>query len=193
MKKIISYSLFLFLSLAFVVSCGPSHDYTNEFKAIESCRADLVRLDSTLSLIKPAEVDNLVLNVNNTSGFVQSAVNKIGETIDFKTAEMLTEFRSLRKPLDAVSKNSNLIRTSIDSTAKNLERLENDLRKNTLSEGLSAADCVKRERENLDALAEQTQIVINNYVNSKLAFDSLQPKVMTYAQQLNAKITAQPK
>ncbi len=193
MKKIVLFILPVITCMSLFVACGPSADYSNELKAIEGCRVDLTRLDSTLSLVKPDDVEKLTLQINNVSGFTQTAINKIGDTLDFKTAEMLTDFRALRKPLEAVSENYKLIRTAIDSTGKNLEHLENDLRKNTLSEGLVAADCVKRERENLDALAEQTQIVINNYVNSKLAFDSLQPKVMTYAQQLNTKITAQPK
>jgi hypothetical protein len=180
-------------SVGFLTACGPSQDYTAELKTIEMCRADLVRLDSTISLVKPDQVENLTLQINNTSSFTQTAINKIGKTIDFKTAEMLTEFRALRKPFEGVSENYELIRASIDSTAKNLESLEHDLKKNTLAEGLTAAECVKRERANIDALAEQTQIVINNYVNSKLAFDTLQPKVMNYAQQLNLQLAPQPK
>lgn len=171
----------------FLFSCGGSgHD--KEIGEIGKLRGLLQQSDSVLGKIDREEAERLGTEVRNNSQFIQFNINKVGDTLDFKTGLLLTDYRSLLKSFETAEETHKKLKSAVDSTRQNLENLEYDLKNNTLAQGLTPEGCVEQETEQVNAIFERSKEINSLLNNAKGSYDTLAPKIADYIKLLNVKL-----
>lgn len=162
--------------------------YEKELKEIETLRAKLSQSDSLLGKIDVESAERLGTEIRNNSQFVQFNINKIGDSIDFKTGTMMSHYGSLLRSFETVEKTHERLQSAIDSTRQNLDNLEYDLKHNSLAQGLTPAGSVELESEQVTAIYERSEQIRSMLDNAKKGYDTLAPKITGYMQFLNQRL-----
>lgn len=157
---------------------------------IKDLRVKLAGTDSVLASVNRDEIDRLEAEVKNNSQFIQFNVGKVGDTLDFKTALLLTDYRALRKQFAGYSEDHKRLTAAVDSASKSLDNLEHDLMNNTLAEGLTPEGSLKQEEEQVKQMYDFAVDLRSGYTAAKLEHDTLAPKISDYMKLLNEKLAA---
>jgi len=144
--------------------------------------------DLLLKNVDHEMAERLGTEVKNNSQFIQFNINKIGDTIDFKTALFLSNYKALLEGFEGIAENGDRLEIAIDSTKKTLDNLEHDIVNNTLAKGLTAAGCIKQEEEHVDEMYEYAGTMRSTLDKAKAGYDTLTPKVNEYMKVLNQKL-----
>lgn len=172
---------------AFLFSCnGTVHK--EEIEEIGNLRSVLQQSDSVLGKIDREEAERLGTEVRNNSQFIQFNINKVGDTLDFKTGLLLTDYRSLLKSFETAEETHKKLKSAVDSTRMNLDNLEYDLKNNTLAQGLTPEACVEQETEQVNAIFDRSKEIYTLLNNAKGSYDTLAPKIADYIKLLNVKL-----
>jgi hypothetical protein len=181
---------FIYLSLlAFVLTvaaCKKEHE--KELGQLKEIRTLLVRTDSSLAKINREELEETETEIKNNSQFIQFNINQIGDTLDFKTALFLTDYRTLRTDYEIVISMHKRASAAVDSAQKNLDNLEHDLQNNSLAEGLTAEGAVEREGEQAEELFKATETIWLKLRQTEKNYATLAPKIKEYMAQLNQRL-----
>jgi hypothetical protein len=187
-KSVIKKHLIIGIIIAaFLSSCkGESHD--KEMTDINNLRIKLVRTDSILKKIDQEEAERLATELKNNSQFIQFNINKIGDTIDFKTSLLLNNYHSLLPAFEAVADNHKKIAAAVDSTNTSLNYLEHDIQNNSLAKNLTPEGCIEQEEEQVNEMYEYAATLRPSFDKAKKGYDSLSPKIADYMKSLNQKL-----
>lgn len=168
-------------------SCrGEQHE--KEIAQINSMRNKLEMTDLLLKNVDLEMAERLGTEVKNNSQFIQFNINKIGDTIDFKTAVFLSNYKALLEGFEGVAENGERLEIAIDSTEKTLNNLEHDIVNNSLAKGLTAEGCLKQEEEHVNEMYEYAGTMRPILEKAKASYDTLTPKVNDYMKLLNQKL-----
>lgn len=176
----------LAITALFFACKGESHD--KEITEIGKLRNVLMQSDSVLGKIDREDAERLGTEVRNNSQFIQFNINKLGDTLDFKTALLLTDYRSLLKSFETAEETHKKLKSAVDSTRMNLENLEHDLKNNSLAQGLTPEGCVEQETEQVNAIYERSKEIRSMLEGAKGSYDTLNPKISAYMKELNLKL-----
>ncbi len=176
-----------FVLAAFLFACkGEQHE--KEIGEINGLRAKLGKTDSLLKNVDQDMAERLGTEVKNNSQFIQFNINKIGDTLDFKTALFLSNYKMLLEGFESVSENGELLEVAVDSTEKTLNDLEHDISNNSLAKGLTAEGSIKEEQEHVDEMYEYASRMRSTLANVKASYDTLTPRVNEYMKTLNQRL-----
>jgi hypothetical protein len=167
-------------ALTLLAGCGTPA--ANEKAATEADQLQIAlgSADSILQKIDLEKVENTAQTIKNNAQFIQASIPKMGDTLDFGTALFLTDYRSLYKDFEVVEKNHRLLRQAIDSSRINLGNLANDLRSNSLTEGLTPDSAVAYEKRQAAQLRTFADDIQKRYAIATVQYDSLVPRVNQY-------------
>ena len=188
MKKHLFYIAFAALAFS-----GCKNPYEKELAQLEAVRKTLSAADSVLAITNAAEAERLAKEVRNNLQLVQFNINKIGDTIDFKTALLLTEFRSLAKSLESVEKSHKRIGMAVDSAANNLGNLEHDLMNKSLAKEFTAEAAVAAERRQAEDLYGRAKNLPLQLSTIKAGYDTLAPAINNYLAELKRRLAEKTK
>jgi hypothetical protein len=175
------------LGLTLLGSCnGAKHK--EQLEEIDGLRKKLVRVDSVLATVDREEAERLGTEVRNNSQFIQFNVNKIGDTLDFKTALFLTNYRSLLRGFETVDETHKQIGSAVDSISNNLNNLQHDIENNSLAQGLTPEGCIEQEEEQINEVYEKAGELRSILQGAKAGYDTLAPKVRDYMAELSIKL-----
>lgn len=174
------------IAALFFACNGETHD--TEIAEIGKLKIVLQQSDSVLGKMDREEAERLGTEVRNNSQFIQFNINKIGDTLDFKTALLLTDYRSLLKSFETAEETHKKLKSAVDSTRVNLENLEYDLKNNSLAQGLTPQSCVEQETEQVNAIYDRSKEINTLLENAKGSYDTLAPKIVEYMKALNLKL-----
>jgi hypothetical protein len=181
MKKVILYGTLI--AAAFVACNSVSHE--KELAEINKLRALLLKTDSLLGTVDHEEAEQLATEVKNNSQFIQFNITQIGDTIDFQTGVMISDYRALLKSFEIVDDSYKSLSSAVDSVAKNLDNLEHDLKNNSLSNSLTPEGCIAQEKDQANTIYERAGEIRSMQIEAKTKYDSLAPKIKDYMLQLN--------
>lgn len=183
-KKHLIYMIVIAASLA---ACKRIN-YDKELAEINSLRAKLNQTDSILKIADREEAERFATELKNNTQFIQFNINKIGDTLDFKSALLLNNYRSLLPAFEAFVADHKKLSTAIDSTGKTLDNLVHDLQNNSLAKNLSAQTSVLQEKEQVNEMYEYAGIMRSNLKRAKSGYDTLTPKIAEYMKSLNQQL-----
>jgi hypothetical protein len=183
----------LFIVIVAVAMLAACKNEKNEkaLAGIKDLRVKLAGTDSILASVDRSEIDKLESEVKNNSQFIQFNVGKVGDTLDFKTALLLTDYRALRKQFAGYSEDHKRLTAAVDSASKSLDNLEHDLMNNTLAEGLTPEGSLKQEEEQVNQMYDFALDLRSGFTAAKLEHDTLAPKISDYMRLLNEKLATQ--
>ncbi|HEU4716543.1 MAG TPA: hypothetical protein VFU15_01865 [Bacteroidia bacterium] len=185
--KTTAHLLFGMIVAAFLGGCkGPAYD--KELGEVSALRTKLDAADSMLKGIDVEMTEKLAEETESNFSYIQVAIAKIGDTLDWKSALLLTNFQQVKEGFESVSSNVDRLKAAIDSTRSNLENLDHDLKNNSLSRTLTPQDCIEQETEHVNAISEAIDELKEKIEGRKKAYDTLSPKIQTYILQLNQRL-----
>lgn len=187
-----SLILFSTVALLWMTACGVPEANSRAADEVEKLQADLVKTDSALRKIDVDKAEGIARIIKNNSQYIQSNMNNMKDTLDFKTGLVLTDYRALYKDLDAVKKNTRGLSTAIDSMQINLGNLISDLRSNTLSDGLTADSALAYEKRQALQLAAFVKEVDTRLKSALAQYDTLSPRVDSYINEMKLKTGISP-
>jgi hypothetical protein len=183
-KKNLIYIAIVLVSLA---ACkGQQHE--KEIGEIAGIRGKLHQTDSVLALTNSDEAERFATEVRNNSQYVQFNINKIKDSLDFKTGLFLANYYDLLRRFESVAKGNKKLGQAVDSTLVNLDNLEHDLQNNTLAKEITPESAVERETEQANELYEHAVDLRSLFVKTKAGYDTLAPKMITYMAELNIRM-----
>lgn len=174
-------------SMLFAVACSTPEVNKKVAGEVEKLQISLVATDSALKKIDAEKAEELAKIIKSNSQLIQGSINQIGDTIDFKTGLMLTDYRSLYKNFDVVKENCTGLSRAIDSTQMNLNNLVSDLRSNTLAKGLTPDSALAYETRQALLLDSYVKEIQERFTNSLAAYDTLAPRVQLYIESIKAR------
>jgi hypothetical protein len=187
MKK---HLFIVIVAAAMLVACKNEKN-EKALAGIKDLRVKLAGTDCILTSVVRSEIDKLESEVKNNSQFIQFNVGKVGDTLDFKTALLLTDYRALRKQFAGYSEDHKRLTAAVDSASKSLDNLEHDLMNNTLAEGLTPEGSLKQEEEQVNQMYDFALDLRSGFTAAKLEHDTLAPKISDYMRLLNEKLATQ--
>jgi hypothetical protein len=125
-KSVVNYFITA-CSVAVLFFACKNEQHDKEIAQIGTIRNKLEMTDLLLKNVDHEMADRLGTEVKNNSQFIQFNINKIGDTIDFKTALFLSHYKTLQDQLEGIAENGEKLETAIDSTKKTLDNLEHDI------------------------------------------------------------------
>jgi len=169
------------------VSCkGPAHEA--ELKTIDSLKHVLAQTDSVLALVNIEEVKIRHDEMHNNMQFIQINIDKMGDTLDFKTGLYLSEYKQLRKQLRLIQSGVVQNAALADSVMKNLNDFEHDLKNNTLDKSVNLEGAMAAEKMQVNALYQGSLNLPKLFIGSRASYDTLSPKVNAFVDQLSTKM-----
>ena len=96
--------LFVTVIATFLVTCK-GQGYSKELATIDSLKMVLISTDSLIQSADKADIQKKSDEIANNSKFIQFNVNQLKDTLDFNTALLLTDYRSLGKEYKMMSTN----------------------------------------------------------------------------------------
>lgn len=163
-----------------------NHD--KELAEINALRTKLNQTDSILKIADREEAERFATELKNNTQFIQFNINKIGDTLDFKSALLLNNYHSLLPAFEAFVADHKQLSAAIDSTKKTLDNLVHDLQNNALSKTLSAETCVLQEKEQVNQMYEFAVTMRSSLTRAKAGYDTLTPKISDYMKSLNQQL-----
>lgn len=175
------------LLAAFFAACNGAQ-HKEALEEIDGLRLKLKQTDSLLANVDREEAERLGTEVRNNSQFIQFNVNKIGDTLDFKTALFLTNYRSLLRGFETVDETHKRIGMAVDSITNNLGNLQHDIQNNSLAKGLTPEGCIEQEEEQVNEVYERAGELRSILESAKAGYDTLAPKVRDYMAELSIRL-----
>ena len=162
--------------------------HEKEISGINLLRIQLSSTDSLLKNVDVALVERIVIDLQNNSKLIQFNINKIGDTLDFKTASFLNSYRLLLPFFMKVANDHNKIAVAIDSTKLNLTNLEHDILNNSLAQNLTPDACLLLEQEQVKAMYDCAVTLRSTLDEVSKTLDSLSPQIALYIKEQNQKV-----
>lgn len=159
-----------------------------EIAAINSLRAELVRTDSLLGKTDLEFAERMAAEVKNNTQFIQFNLKKLGDTVDFKTYKLISNYGSLLPAFEKVAENHKHLSAAIDSTNKSLNDLEHDFEKNSLAKNLTPEFCIQQEKAQIEEMYDYVGIMRSSLGKAKSGYDTLAPKIADYMKWLNRQL-----
>lgn len=184
--------LFVTVIATFLVTCK-GQDYSKELATIDSLKMVLISTDSLIQSADKADIQKKSDEIANNSKFIQFNVNQLKDTLDFNTALLLTDYRSLGKEYKMMSTNIGKMEAAMDSAALSLDNLKHDLTNHSLAEGIDAKTSVQMEAQQIADMHEYAMQMVKTKKETREAYDTLLPKVNAFVQQMSGKIEVSQK
>lgn len=178
----------IFVFIVMFAACKNA-EHEKQISDINNLRAKLVKTDSILNSVDAERAEELETEVKNNSQFIQFNINKIADTIDFKTALFLSSYKMVQDAFGGLAENHKRIKTAADSTSKNLDNLEHDINNNSLAKGLTPESCIEQETEHVNEMYEFAAKLHSVFDRAKLGYDTLTPKINAYMKLQNQILT----
>jgi cob(I)alamin adenosyltransferase len=178
----------LLIALLLVTCRG--EDYTQDLSEIDSLKKVLVSTDSLIATLNTAEIARRTQEIADNSKFIQFNVNNLGDTLDYSTALLLTEYRETGNRFQFVNEEVKRLSNAIDSMNIGLENLKHDLENHSLAEGIDGKASVVHESTQVNAIHSYTVELIASLNNTRKSYDTLLPKVNSYVNQMSARVAA---
>lgn len=159
-----------------------------EIAEINSLRAELVRTDSLLGKTDLEFAERMAAEVKNNTQFIQFNLKKLGDTVDFKTYKLISNYGSLLPAFEKVAENHKHLSSAIDSTNKSLNDLEHDFEKNSLAKNLTPEFCIRQEEAQIKEMYDYVGIMRSSLSKAKSGYDTLAPKIADYMKLLNRQL-----
>lgn len=170
--------------ISMLVSCN-GEDYSRELGTIDSLKTVLAQTDSLINSLNRADIAKRADEITNNSKFIQFNVNKIGDTLDFSTALLLTEYKKAGEAYDRMDSELNRLTNAIDSANIGLENLKHDLMNNSLAEDVEAGSSVQHESTQIFQIRSYAEDLAKSLENTRKLYDTLLPKVNAYVLKLS--------
>lgn len=164
--------------------------HEKELASIASLRIQLSKTDSVLSKTDLELAERMAAEVKNNTQFIQFNINKLGDTIDFKTYKLINNYGSLLPAFEKVAENHKHLAAAIDSTNKSLDALVHDFENNSLAKNLSPELCVQQENEQVNSMYDFAGAMRSSFDKAKAGYDTLGPKIADYMKTLNQMLAA---
>ena len=184
MKK---YVLGAFALVALLAACK-NEEHEKEIGEINALRVKLVKTDSLLKNVDGDLAERISTEMKNNTQFIQFNIDKIGDTIDFKTAMLLNNYRSMLPSFNAIAENHEHIEKAIDSANVSLANLEHDIRNNTLAKPLTPESAIEQEEEQVNEMYEYAGSMRSTLDKVKAGYDTLAPKIDEYMKTLTQRL-----
>ncbi len=162
--------------------------HEKELAAINSLRADLLKTDSLLNKTDLEFAERMAAEVKNNTQFIQFNLKKLGDTVDFKTYKLISNYGSLLPAFEKVAENHKHLSAAIDSTNKSLIDLQHDVEKNSLAKNLTPESCIQQEKTQISEMYDYVGIMRSSLNRAKAGYDTLSPKIAEYMKSLNQKL-----
>ncbi|CAN5815005.1 hypothetical protein BH11BAC7_BH11BAC7_02240 [soil metagenome] len=162
--------------------------HEKELTEINSLRAELLKTDSLLNKTDLEFAERMAAEVKNNTQFIQFNLKKLGDTVDFKTYKLLSNYGSLLPAFEKVAENHKHLSAAIDSTNKSLNNLAHDFERNSLAKNLSPETCIQQEKEQVNGMYEFAGTMRSSLSRAKAGYDTLAPKIAEYMKMLNQKL-----
>lgn len=186
----------LILSAAFVLAlfsaCSSGDANKAAATTADSLQAALIFTDSALAKIDVEMAEHMAEEIKNNAQFIQRAINKAGDTLDFKTGLLLSNYRALYEDCEVVVKNHKLLGAAIDSSSVNLENLIHDLRNNNMNTGLTPDSAIAHERRQVSQLNIFVKEMQSKLTTARSSYDTLAPKVELFLLDVSQRSGLQP-
>jgi hypothetical protein len=181
-----SFTIIFILAVAFSACKNAEHE--KQMEEINNLRAKIAKTDSLLKNVDAEAAERLETEVKNNSQFIQFNINKIADTIDFKTALFLSSYKMVDDAFDGLTINHKRIKIALDSTSRNLDNLEHDINNNSLAKGLTPENCIEQESEHVDEMYDFASKLRSVFDRAKIGYDTLTPKVNAYMKLQNQRL-----
>lgn len=188
MKSVAKKHLIFGMAIVAVLSSCNGEKHEKEMAAINELRVKLHKTDSMLKNVDREDAERMAAELKNNAQFIQFDINKIGDTIDRKSALLLNNYHSLLPAYESVAENHKKISSAIDSTITSLNNLEHDIQNNSLAKNLTAESCIEQEEELVNEMYEYAGTMRSTIDKAKLGYDSLAGKISDYMKILNQKL-----
>ncbi len=162
--------------------------HEKELAAINALRADLLKTDSLLNKTDLEFAERMAAEVKNNTQFIQFNLKKLGDTVDFKTYKLISNYGSLLPAFEKVAENHKHLSAAIDSTNKSLIDLQHDVEKNSLAKNLTPESCIQQEKTQITEMYDYVGIMRSSLNRAKAGYDTLSPKIAEYMKALNQKL-----
>lgn len=182
MKTLHLFAAFVICLL--LVNCK-GEDYTHELGVIDSLKTELAHTDSLINSLNRADIAKRADDIENNSKFIQFNVNKIKDTLDYSTALLLTQYKSIGDVYKNMDGELNRLTLSIDSASLGLENLKHDLSNNSLGEGMDAATSIQHESTQVFQIKSYAEDLARSLEDTRKSYDTLLPKVNEYVLKLS--------
>lgn len=169
------------------VTCK-GEDYSHELSEIDSLKKVLVATDSLIGSLNTADINRRVQDIADNSKFIQYNVNKLGDTLDYSTALLLTEYRETGNKYRFVSEAAARLRNTIDSMTIGLSNLKHDLDNHSLAEDVNGKASVVYESSQVNAIRSYAVELKTSLENTRKSFDTLLPKVNDYVNRMSVRV-----
>jgi hypothetical protein len=162
--------------------------HEKELTEINSLRTALNHTDSVLSKTDLELAERMAAEVKNNTQFIQFNLHELGDSVDFKTYKLISNYGSLLPAFEKVAENHKHLSAAIDSTNKSLDNLVHDLEKNSLAKNLTPESCIQNEKEQVNGMYEFAGAMRSSLDRAKSGYDTLTPKIAEYIKQLNQRL-----
>ena len=179
--------MIFFLVLVSLTGCVRDK-HEKELAEIDALRAQLSKTDSLLSKTDLEFAERMAAEVKNNSQFIQFNLHTLGDTLDFKTYKLVSNYGSLLPAFEKVAENHKQLAIAIDSTNKSLDNLAHDFEKNSLARNLSPDWAVQHEKEQVNSMYEFAGTMRSSLDRAKSGYDTLAPEIAEYIRFLNQKL-----
>lgn len=185
MKRL--HLLFLSLIALLLVTCK-GEDYSHELSEIDSLKKVLVSTDSMIASFNAADITRRTQDIADNSKFIQFNVNKIGDTLDYSTALLLTEYRETGNKYSFMNQELVRLSNAIDSMNAGLENLKHDLENHSLAEGIDGKASVVHESTQVNVIHSYANELKISLENTRKSYDTLLPKVNAYVNMMSTQV-----
>ena len=175
------------LFLLLLVNCN-GEDYSHELSEIDSLKTVLTETDSLITSLNNPEITQRAQDIADNSKFIQFNVNKLGDTLDYSTALLLTEYRETGVKFRFVSDELTRLSMAIDSMYMNLDNLKHDLENHSLAEGVEGKASVTHVSSQVNVLSSYSNELRTTLDNTRHSYDTLLPKVNACVNRINARV-----
>lgn len=180
--------LLIAIVIGFLLVTCKGKDYSHELSTIDSLKEVLVSTDSVIATLNTADIAKRTQEIADNSKFIQFNVNKLGDTLDYVTALLLTEYRETGNKYSFY--NSEFVRVSnaIDSVNRGLDNLKHDLQSNSLAEGVNPKASIVHETAQVNTIASYVNELSTSLNGVRRSYDTLLPKVNLFVERMSARL-----
>jgi hypothetical protein len=170
-----------------LVTCK-GEDYSHELSEIDSLKKVLVSTDSLIASLNTADINRRIQDIADNSKFIQFNMNKLGDTLDYSTALLLTEYRETGTRYRFVNDETLRLSNAIDSMNKGLDNLKHDLENHSLAKGIEGKASVVHESTQVNAIRSYAVELKSSLESTRKSFDTLLPKVNAFVNRMSVRV-----
>lgn len=179
--------LFASVIALLLVTCK-GEDYSRELSEIDSLKRVLNSTDSTLMAMNPEEITRRAQDITDNSKFIQYNVTKLGDTLDYSTALLLSAYGQTGDKYRWVNDEIERLDNAIDSMNFALDNLKHDMENHSMAEGLDGKASVIHEKVQVNVISAYTGVLKSSLNNTRRSYDSLLPKVNAFVELMSARV-----